>query len=234
MNAIAMRTPRAVTEVLLVWAISFAAIILAFVFFRRAAPLVATVGFLYIPLWLARRRHEDLAEYGLTLRHWHADVRLFLIVAAIVTPTFFGASWLFYAMVPHLPARLGALISPVVAAPHFHFRLPPHFLRWVITELLVVALPEELFYRGYVQTRLRDAWPEGKVLWGARLGRAFFLTAALFAVGHLAVFQFWRLAVFFPALLFGWMREKTGTIVGSTLMHAWSNLLQLVIVASFF
>jgi membrane protease YdiL (CAAX protease family) len=72
------------------------------------------------------------------------------------------------------------------------------------------------------------------MLGGARLGRAFFLTAALFAVGHLAIFQVWRLAVFFPALLFGWMRERTGTILGSTLFHAYCNLLQLVLAASFF
>src|SRR5713101_5207743 len=33
-----------------------------------------------------------------------------------------------------------------------------------------------------------------------------------------------RLAVFFPALLFGWLREKTGTVLGATLLHAAFNL----------
>jgi membrane protease YdiL (CAAX protease family) len=98
----------------------------------------------------------------------------------------------------------------------------------------VVALPEEFFYRGYLQGRLRDLWPEGKRVLGARLGRAFWLTALLFAVGHLAIFQAWRLAVIFPALLFGWMRERTGTVMGAALFHAACNLLALVLEASFF
>ena len=54
-----------------------------------------------------------------------------------------------------------------------HFRLPDRFLAHVVDQFLVVALPEELFYRGYMQQRLRDAWPGGRTLWGARLGKAF-------------------------------------------------------------
>jgi len=98
----------------------------------------------------------------------------------------------------------------------------------------VVALPEEFFYRGYLQTRLRDAWPWGRVVLGVRLGPAFFLTAALFALGHLAIFQVWRLGVFFPALLFGFLREKTGTVIGAALFHALCNLAVLVLEASFY
>ena len=69
---------------------------------------------------------------------------------------------------------------------------------------------------------------------GARLGPAFFLTAALFALGHLAVFDVSRLAVFFPALLFGWLRERTGTVVGACLLHAGCNLYELTLRTSFF
>ena len=44
----------------------------------------------------------------------------------------------------------------------------------------------------------------------------------------------WRLGVFFPALIFGWLRERTGTIVPGTIFHALSNLTVLVLEASFF
>jgi len=50
----------------------------------------------------------------------------------------------------------------------------------------------------------------------------------------LAIFQVWRLGVFFPALLFGWMRERTGTVAGSALFHAACNLFELFLEASFF
>jgi membrane protease YdiL (CAAX protease family) len=67
-----------------------------------------------------------------------------------------------------------------------------------------------------------------------RLGPAFWWTAALFALGHLAIFQVRRLGVFFPALLFGWMREKTGTVMGAALVHGVANLLMLMLEASFY
>jgi uncharacterized protein len=135
---------------------------------------------------------------------------------------------------PLLPASWTRALTPYVSAPAFHFRLPNRFGEAVLVQLLVVALPEELFYRGFLETRLRDAWPQGRVLWGARLGPAFWLTALLFALGHLAIFQVWRLAVFFPALLFGWMRERSGSVVGAALLHASSNLLVQTLDASFF
>jgi membrane protease YdiL (CAAX protease family) len=53
-------------------------------------------------------------------------------------------------------------------------------------QLLVIALPEEAFYRGYLQTALDDAWPKRIRLLGAELGPSFLVTSALFAVGHLA------------------------------------------------
>ena len=46
--------------------------------------------------------------------------------------------------------------------------------------------------------------------------------------------QVYRLGVFFPALLFGWMRERTGTVVGAAVLHACCNLLVLVLEASFY
>ena len=90
------------------------------------------------------------------------------------------------------------------------------------------------FYRGYLQGRLREAYPQGRLFLGARLGPAFFFTAALFAIGHLSIFHGWRLAVFFPALLFGWLRERTGTVLGASLLHAGFNLYEMTLRSSFF
>ena len=39
---------------------------------------------------------------------------------------------------------------------------------------------------------------------------------------------------FFPALIFGWMRERTGTVLGSALFHAFANLYMMILEASFF
>lgn len=226
----------AVQEVLALWAVGFLGIIVSFVLFGGSSipKLVATVGFLYLPLIPMRWREEDYRDYGLTLRAWRQDVRLFLTLSLIVGPLFFGGFYAWVELIPHLPQELARLLTPHTGVGHFSPRLPPRFGEWIIDQLFVVALPEEFFYRGYMQSRLRDAWPQGRMVLGARLGRAFWLTAVLFALGHLAIFQAWRLSVFFPALLFGWMRERSGTVVGSALFHAACNLFVHFLEVSFF
>jgi membrane protease YdiL (CAAX protease family) len=43
-----------------------------------------------------------------------------------------------------------------------------------------------------------------------------------------------RLAVIFPALVFGWMRARTGSIVPGALFHALCNLFADVLHTSYF
>ena len=236
-RAAAVRPPRsperAVREALTAWAIAFVLLVAASLLYPSLAKFVATASFLYLPLFFARRRNEDAYDYGLDFKLWKKDVGLFLIVAAILTPLFFIAFWGFMQVLPQIPHHWAGMITPLNGHPAFQPRLPKKFPQWVVDHTLVVALPEEFFYRGFIQTRLRDAWPEGRTLGGARLGRAFWVTAVLFALGHLAILSPWRLAVFFPALLFGWMREKTGTVLGAALLHAFCNLLEMVLESSF-
>lgn len=224
----------AAREAIVVWAVCFAAVLLAFLVWKPLAKVVATVGFLYLPLHAIAWRREDWPDYGLSLRQLGRDVRQFLAVSAIVFPLFIAGYVAFTAAWDLLPVDWVRALTPYTSAPHFSFRLPDRFSEWVIDDLFVVALPEEFFYRGYLQTRLRDAWPQGRMLFGARLGRAFWVTAVLFALGHLAIFEVWRLGVFFPALLFGWMRERSNSVVGAALFHASANLLIKVLDASYF
>ncbi len=224
----------AVREALIVWALGFGGILVTWLAYRPAAKIVATLGFLYLPLLGMALRGEDYRDFGLSTRQLGRDVRQFLAVSAIVFPLFVAGYVAFIHLLPFASQNLVHSLTPYVSTPHFAWRLPDRFLEWVIDQTFVVALPEEFFYRGYLQTRLRDAWPQGRIFFGARLGPAFLLTAVLFALGHLAIFEVWRLAVFFPALLFGWMRERSGSVVGAALFHAASNLIVLVLDACFF
>lgn len=220
-------------EALTVWALCFGATLIAYVASPPAGKVAATVGFLYLPLYACQRRGEDWPDFGLSRARLGADFKQFLGVAAVVFPLFIGGYFAFTVAWPHLPSWVLALL-PYTHGPHFEPRLPDRFTEFLIDDLFVVALPEEFFYRGYLQTRLRDAWPQGRLFFGARLGKAFWVTAVLFALGHLAIFQVWRLGVFFPALLFGWMRERSNSVVGAALFHAAANLLIKVLDASFF
>ena len=145
------------------------------------------------------------------------DVRQLLFLCAVTFPPFvvghhFWQLW--------LAQRIG---REAVYAP----ALPSGFLELVVVNLLLVALPEEMFYRGLVQTRLSRAWPPWLVRFGVPVGWAMLVTSGLFALGHYA--GEWgnpaRLGPFFPALLFFAMRSRSRSIMGCVLYHGFANIL---------
>ncbi len=131
--------------------------------------------------------------------------------AVVAVPFFFGWRAWFASSLPHLSFSLVVRPSEVASE--------------VLGQLFAIALPEEAFYRGYLQSRLDDAWaPRWRIL-GARLGPGWLVASVIFALGHVAtVHSPARLAVFFPALLFGWLRARTGGIGASACLHMMSNV----------
>lgn len=92
-------------------------------------------------------------------------------------------------------------------------------------QFLVIALPEEAFYRGFLQTSLDEVWPPRFRFLGARLGGGVIVTSVVFALGHVATDAHpSRLAVFFPSLLFGYLRSRRGGIGCAATLHALCNL----------
>jgi len=112
--------------------------------------------------------------------------------------------------------------------PHHSFSLdfkPLDFGNDVLGQLLLVALPEEAFYRGYLQTELDKVLPPRVSVLGAKLGPAVLITSLVFAIGHFVTVPFpARLAVFFPSLVFGWLRARTGGIGAPLAFHAFCNV----------
>jgi membrane protease YdiL (CAAX protease family) len=138
-----------------------------------------------------------------------------LAIAAIVFPPFVVGFWAF-----HGPTHT------------FTWALPDDLASFALSQLVLVGLPEEALFRGYVQTRLTDAWPATRKLLGANVSvPALLAQAALFAIVHLATEpSLDKLAVFFPGLLFGWMRARRGGIGAAIVFHALSNVLAEILV----
>jgi uncharacterized protein len=118
--------------------------------------------------------------------------------------------------------------------PSHPFLLLPHsqLVSYVLTQIVVVGLPEEMLFRGYLQGRLEDAYPQRQRLLGAAISwQAWLLQAALFAVLHFVVdLQPARLMVFFPALLFGWLASRRQGLGAAVFVHAACNLLSDLLV----
>ena len=108
----------------------------------------------------------------------------------------------------------------------FSLTLPPNVTGLALAQLIVVALPEEALFRGYLQTALSDLETNRIRVLGVPIAPgALVLQATLFAAIHFMVEPHpARLAVFFPALLFGWTRAWRGGIGAAVALHAMSNL----------
>lgn len=108
----------------------------------------------------------------------------------------------------------------------FHFRVTGgEALNEIFGQLVIIALPEEAFYRGYLQSRLDQAFPWRRRVFGAALGPSLIVTSVIFAVGHFAtIHEPGRLAVFFPSLVFGFLRARTKGIGAGLAFHAMCNL----------
>lgn len=187
---------------------------------------VAALLFILVPDRALRARGDTWQDYGLpwwgagdarTWAAWGRGAAVGVGVSLLVLPPFAAA------------LVQGARLTGIPI--EFRPRLPAGFALAAAVQLLAVAIPEELFYRGWMQTAWGRSGPSRRVL-GAEIGPGFVATQALFAAGHLVTLQPWRLATIFPGLLFGWLRARTGGVVAPAVAHALSNLLVLFLEAS--
>ncbi len=191
--------------------------------------LVALV-LLYTPVIAAHRRGEDLGDYGVHLRPLGRGLMWGLALPCLVIFPLFALGYLgfFTSVCTYGPAWL----APPGACTYFRGWTgmgPPafdlDFAEFAAVQFLVVALPEELFFRGYLLRLCERAIPPKRRLWGGGIGWALLLSSLAFALVHLPRELDPRaLATFFPGLVFGWMRSATGSILAPVLAHGASNV----------
>lgn len=206
--------------------------------------VIGTIGFtfaavlqLYLPLWRSGQLDLDYDWVGLHMRTWRRDAKIVAILCAITFPPYiighhlymtYGHDWVaaagFEKLASFIPRRR---LHPNVPADAAAWGLAIWwFLKTAATHSLGVALPEETFYRGYLQPRLESLWKPTRRIFGTPVGKAAVVTAALFALGHfLGEWNPLRLGPFFPALVFAWQRNATGSVVGAITYHALCNIL---------
>jgi hypothetical protein len=181
----------------------FLAVVYVVVLYDADAPTIREFG-----LDLGGLFEPEPIESGRLLREFGAALAWAMGAAAVVFPLF----WLGYLIWYRPPFALSpAPLSSVLA------ELPG--------QVLGIAFPEEVFYRGYLQSALDRALPPERRVLGARVGAGLLISSALFAIGHFLTDPTpTRLAVFFPSLAFGWLRSRSGGIGAALAFHASCNL----------
>jgi len=164
----------------------------------------------YLPIATLLARRLPLEAHGFSLKAWSGGARwLAAFVAGVLLPFAFlvaASRWMAGRTAGWEPERL---------------------LEWApVWQLVLVAVPEEIFFRGYLQQRIRvwalERSPDRplRAAW-----MAIAASALLFAGAHVAVEPGWvRAAVLFPGLLMGWLRERTGGLLAPTGFHWLANI----------
>lgn len=203
--------------------IIFACATAAAALIRQAA--LPESSFLIPALWglgavLPLRAGEgDLLTFGLTGARFRKSLLYFLLSSLVVFPLF--------ALGFRIYAQAGYFLP--VTRPFEGVPIP----HWLLYNFLAIALFEELFFRGFVQGRF-EIWARSRfenpraAFWSPILASAF-----LFGLAHVAVYlDPLRMAVFFPGLLFGWLRAKTGSLLAPILSHGTANLVSMLLIGS--
>ncbi len=200
-------------------------------------------AFLFVPMYVAAKRGEELEDYGFRQEPVGKGLAIAGVSIAVIIPLFAVGYFAFYEiacnssllahLVPHnMCSRYGGLAGVHAPALSFASTSTNQTLsgEFVLTQFAVVALPEELFFRGLLLTLLEKRFPPKRRWLGGGVGLALVLSAAAFAIIHLPKDGDPRaLATFFPGLLFGWMRSATGSILASSITHGFSNILVRVL-----
>jgi membrane protease YdiL (CAAX protease family) len=173
---------------------------------------------LLLPLGLLKPFGRPLSEHGLDLRFRPPSIAVHAVL---------GISLL------ALYAALHALVAHVFLHQSFVLHVPRHALLDLVREFLTVGFPEEVFFRGYLETRWNRICGKPWTIFGASVGAGLFLQAVVFAICHLVTGDWTRLRVFFFAVLAGWLRERSHSVLAPAVYHSVANVWYRILVESF-
>lgn len=184
---------------------------------------VVPILFMYVPVLMCRWRGVDSWAYPLALpalRDWKVWKPVLyynaLLTGIIVVPFVAGYHvWHLYILQDVRPTVDLPVTWPTVGST----------LLLIGYHLFFVAIPEEFFYRGYLQTRLDELFGTRWKVLGAMVGPGLLITTVIFAFGHsIVVYQWWHVYIIVPGLAFGWLRARTGDVMAGAFFHAWCNI----------
>lgn len=168
--------------------------------------MIAGEGLMLLPVWWFARRRHGAGWRDLGLRSFPAGTffrGLGLVILILVFDSLYGA------VLEKMGVRPDLDLSEI-------FRRLSHPGLFFFGGVVVAPVVEEIFFRGFVFTGLRERFGWGK---------AALISSLLFALIHLRPFIV--LPIFLLGWLFAYLYQRCGSIVPAILLHALVNGLAL-------
>ncbi len=106
-------------------------------------------------------------------------------------------------------------------------------LSWIFYQFLYVAVAEEVFFRGYLQSNLLRLASTTKCRPFLQNWISIVVCACFFAVAHIIVHgQAASALTFFPGVILGWLFIRTKSLLGPILFHGLTNTCYAICVAA--
>lgn len=149
-------------------------------------------------------------------------ILVYLVKIASTKKTFFRA---YVRSIPFIVGGIGVLIGLAYILGHVQFAptLPPDFGWWVFRTLFFVCIPEEAFFRGFIQMEIYRAMQKSR--WSAFV--AIVLAALTFTAVHMqmALNIPYLIMVFAAGMIYGLVYHLTRSIESAILIHFFVNVL---------
>lgn len=157
-----------------------------------------------------------------------------LLVSAVEAVALVVLAWLLRKKLA--VGQMGALSIPILPRAGFNLEaVAGELVLGVVYSLVFVALSEEVLFRGYIQSRLNEAFGRPHRFFGVNWGWGVIIASLLFGlwhvlnpfnpfVGKFALAWQWGLWTFFAGLILGYVRERTSSVLASAILHGVINL----------
>lgn len=212
---------------------------------RRAAPVLKQMLLLALFFWAALLLSQSSRGFELLPAPWQGMLLEALFALVVIAALRMGAE---AGLTLRIDARAwrAALLATLLLAVFVALRSVGLLAlgmgsgggwpgwAFLLYQASMPGIAEELVYRGVIQSRLNRLFGARWNLFGARVGWGFVITAVLFwAVHAFRVEPGAGLSFYWPTLtlqlwaglVFGWIRERTGSLIPAIVSH---NILNLV------
>ena len=172
--------------------------------------VMTAVVLIYPPVILSLLQKKQLGYLDVSIKKINKAILTFFVVSVVI----------------FLPAFLiNHFYQTILMHTAFHEGRSEVWGPFLLSQFLLVAFPEEFFFRGFLQEAFSDVLPKRMRFFGVEIGWGLVVVSLIFAFSHsLITLRAWHALIFFPGLVFGWLKEKTGTIWAGTLFHGTCNV----------